>query len=86
MVNKRMGKIGYAFMAIGAGLLILPLYYTIMIFTGALQPIAPFPHEPGLIDLSSLWNVMINMVVLTIMVKVGSVCLKHGARAVQSQE
>ena len=81
-----MGRFGYVFMAIGAVLIAVPMYYAWMILIGAMPPIIVFPHEPGIIDLSSLWNITINFVVLSIMVKAGSACLKHGANSTKAQE
>ena len=72
-------------MAAGAVLLALPLYYAWMILTDGMPPVAPFPHEPGIIDLSSLWNVMLNFIVLSIMVKAGSSLLQHGANATKAE-
>ena len=80
-----MGKGGYAFMITGAVLIALPIFYAWMILTSAMPPITPFPPEPGLVDLSNLWNVMINFIVLSIMVKAGSSCLQHGANATKSE-
>ncbi|MHA1652033.1 MAG: hypothetical protein ACTSYB_17765 [Candidatus Helarchaeota archaeon] len=80
-----MGKAGYAFMVVGAILIAIPMYYAWMILTGQMAPITPFPHEPGIIDLSSLWNITINFVALTIMVKAGSACLQHGANSTKSE-
>ncbi len=80
-----MGKAGYAFMVVGAILIAIPMYYAWMILTGQMDPITPFPHEPGIIDLSSLWNITINFVALTIMVKAGSACLQHGANSTKSE-
>ncbi len=80
-----MGKGGYIFMAIGAALIAIPLWYAWSILTGAMAPLIVFPHEPGIIDLSALWNIMINFVVLTIMVKAGSSLLQHGANATKSE-
>ena len=80
-----MGKGGYAFMVLGSVLIALPLYYAWMMLTGAMAPITPFPHEPGIIDLSSLWNITINFVILSIMVKAGSACLQHGANSTKSE-
>jgi len=80
-----MGKGGYAFMVVGAVLIALPLYYAWMILTGQMLPITPFPPEPGLIDLSSLWNITLNFIVLSIMVKAGSALLQHGANATKSE-
>jgi hypothetical protein len=48
-------------------------------------PVTPFPHEPGIVDLSSLWNITINFVVLSIMVKAGSACLQHGATSTKAE-
>ncbi|MHA1131480.1 MAG: hypothetical protein ACTSQI_06795 [Candidatus Helarchaeota archaeon] len=80
-----MGKAGYIFMAVGAALIAIPMYYAWMILIGAMAPVTPFPHEPGIIDLSSLWNITINFVVLSIMVKAGSACLQHGATSTKSE-
>ena len=80
-----MGKGGYIFMAIGAALIAIPLVYAWLILTGQMPPLIIFPHEPGLIDLSALWNIMINSMVLTIMVKAGSSLLQHGANATKSE-
>ena len=80
-----MGRAGYAFMAAGAVLIALPMYYAWAILTGSVAIVTPFPHEPGIIDLSSLWNILINFVVLSIMVKAGSACLQHGATSTKSE-
>ncbi len=80
-----MGKAGYIFMAVGAALIAIPMYYAWMILTGAMAPVTPFPHEPGIVDLSSLWNITINFVVLSIMVKAGSACLQHGATSTKAE-
>lgn len=80
-----MGKAGYAFMIAGALLIALPLYYAWMILTSQMAPITPFPNEPGIVDLSALWNITINFVVLSIMVKSGSALLQHGANATKTE-
>jgi len=80
-----MGKAGYAFMIVGAVLIAIPLYYAWMILIGQMQPITPFPTSTDVIDLSNLWNVTLNFVVLLIMVKAGSACLQHGANATKSE-
>ena len=80
-----MGKGGYAFMIAGAVLIALPLYYAWTILTGQMAPITPFPNEPGIVDLSALWNITINFVVLSIMVKSGSALLQHGANATKTE-
>ncbi|MHA1265890.1 MAG: hypothetical protein ACTSRS_11730 [Candidatus Helarchaeota archaeon] len=80
-----MGKGGYAFMILGAVLIAIPLFYAWQILIGAMNPITPFPHEPGIVDLSSLWNITINFVALSIMVKAGSACLQHGANATKTE-
>ncbi len=80
-----MGKAGYIFMAVGALLIAIPLYYAWVILTGQMAPLTFFPHEPGLIDLSSLWNILLNFLILLIMVKAGSACLQHGANSTKSE-
>ncbi|NVM56187.1 MAG: hypothetical protein HWN66_20995 [Candidatus Helarchaeota archaeon] len=80
-----MAQAGYAFMIAGAVLIALPLYYAWAILTGNLNPVMVFPNEPGIVDLSSLWDVMITYIVLTIMVKAGSACLQHGANATKTE-
>ncbi len=80
-----MGKGGYAFMIAGAVLIAVPLYYAWMILSGAMDPVTPFPVQPGIIDLSALWNITINFVALSIMVKVGSALLQHGASATKTE-
>ncbi len=80
-----MGKGGYVFMVIGALLIAVPMIYAWMILTGQMLPLIVFPHEPGIIDLSSLWNIMINFIILLIMVKAGSSLLQHGANATKSE-
>jgi hypothetical protein len=80
-----MGKGGYVFMALGAVLIAIPLYYAWVILTGQIVLFAPFPHEPGIVDLSGLWNITINFIALSIMVKAGSACLQHGANSTKSE-
>ena len=80
-----MGKAGYAFMIAGAVLIALPLYYAWMILTSQMMPITPFPNQPDIIDLSALWNITMNFVVLSIMVKAGSALLQHGANATKTE-
>ena len=80
-----MGRAGYAFMVVGAVLIALPMYYAWAILTGQMAIITPFPHEPGIIDLSGLWNIITNFVILSIMVKAGSACLQHGASSTRAE-
>lgn len=74
-------KVGYIFMIAGAALVGLPFVFACLMLFGQMPPLQVFAHEPGLIDLSSLWNLTLNFVILSIMIKAGSTCLQYGAEA-----
>jgi hypothetical protein len=84
-----MGKGGYGFMIAGAVLVALPFYFAWQILlTSGVTPlmIQVFPHEPGLIDLSALWNSLLEFIILYIMIKSGAVLLQYGAESTKARE